>query len=87
MKQYPTINASNYRNIESLIASQEETVRQAAADYVQKRQELEESSETLATAEKVFGGTYIQSLAQEERKRRETQYVPNGMKIANGGGI
>ena len=87
LKQYPTINASNYRNIESLIASQEETVRQAAADYEQKRQELEESSDTLATAEKVFGGTYIQSLAQEERKRRETQYVPNGMKIANGGGI
>ena len=87
LKSYPSINAQNYRNVDKLIASQEEIVRQAAADYEQKRKEFAESSDTLATAEKVFGGTYIQSLALEERKRRETQYIPNGMKFANGGGI
>ena len=37
--------------------------------------------------EKVFGGAYVQSLATEERQRRETQYLPNGIKFANGEGI
>ena len=37
--------------------------------------------------EKVFGGTYVQSLATEERQRREAQYIPNGIKFANGEGI
>ena len=54
---------------------------------IQKQKELAESSDLLTIAEKVFGGTYIQSLAHEERQRRETQYIPNGMKFANGGGI
>lgn len=87
LKSYPSITPENYKNVDALIASQEEAVRQAAADYDQKQKELAESSDTLATAEKVFGGTYVQSLAAEERQRRETQYIPNGMKFANGGGI
>lgn len=87
LKSYPSITPENYKNVDALIASQEEAVRQAAADYDQKQKELAESSDTLATAEKVFGGTYVQSLAAEERQRRETQYIPNGMKLANGGGI
>lgn len=84
LKPYPSITQENYKNVDALIASQEEAVRQAAADYDQKQKELAESSDTLATAEKVF---YVQSLAAEERQRRETQYIPNGMKFANGGGI
>ena len=87
LKAYPSINVQNYRNVDNLISSQEEIVRQAATDYEQKRKELAESSDTLATAERVFGGTFVQTLAHEERERRETQYIPNGMKFANGGGI
>lgn len=87
LKAYPSINRTNYWNVGALIADQEETVRRVAADHTQKQSELAESSDTLATAEKVFGGTYVQSLAAEERLRRETQFIPNGMKFANGGGI
>ena len=87
LKSYPSINGTNYRNVDALIANQEETVRKATADYEQKQRELAESSDTLATAEKVFGGTFVQSLGVEERRRRENQFVPNGMKYSNGGGI
>ena len=87
LKAYPSITAQNYRNVDALIANQEAAVQQAAADLAQKQKEFTESSDTLATAEKVFGGTYVQSLAAEERQRRETQYLPNGIKFANGGGI
>lgn len=84
---YPSITAQNYRNVDALIANQEASVQQAAADLAQKQKEFSESSDTLATAEKVFGGTYVQSLAAKERQRRETQYLPNGIKFANGEGI
>ena len=87
LKAYPSITAQNYRNVDALIANQEAAVQQAAADLAQKQKEFSESSDTLATAEKVFGGTYVQSLAAEERQRRETQYLPNGIKSANGEGI
>ncbi len=87
LKSYSFINGTNYRNVDTLIADQEETVRKAVADYEQKQRELAQSSDTLATAEKVFGGTYVQSLVANERMRRENQFVPNGMKYANGGGI
>lgn len=87
LKAYPSITAQNYRNVDALIENQEKAVRQAATDHAQKQKELAESSDTLATAEKVFGGTYVQSLAAEERQRREAQYIPNGVKYANGGGI
>lgn len=87
LKLYPSITPENYRNVDALIANQEEAVRSASAAYEQAQKELAKSSATLATAEKVFGGTYVQSLAAEERQRRETQYIPNGMKYANGGGI
>lgn len=87
LKMYPSITAQNYRNVDALIANQETAVRQAAAELAHKQKELAESSATLAAAEKVFGGTYVQSLCAEERQRREAQYIPNGVKYANGGGI
>ena len=87
LKSYPSINRANYRNVDALIANQEQAVRKAAADHEQKKTALAESSDTLATAEKVFGGTFVQSLGAEERLRRANQFVPNGMKYANGGGI
>lgn len=87
LKHHPSINSENYWKVDELIANQEELLRQATADYEQKQKALAESSDTLATAEKVFGGTYVQHLVAEERERRETRYIPNGMKYANGGGI
>lgn len=47
-------------------------------DEVQKQ--LKEISDILSTAEKVMGGTYVQSLVGEERERRESNYLPNGIK-------
>ena len=82
-----TLGKASHPHGANLRHNQEATVQQAAADLAQKQKEFSESSDTLATAEKVFGGTYVQSLAAEERQRRETQYLPNGIKIANGEGI
>ncbi len=80
LQQYGTINASNYRNVEILINNQMESVQQADAALSEERKKLQEASDTLSAMEKVMGGTYVQSLVGAERKRRESRFVPNGVK-------
>jgi hypothetical protein len=87
LKTYPSIHKGNYLNVNKLIASQEETVRKAAAQSEQAQQALAESAATFSVAEMVFGGTYVQHIAAEERQRRETRFIKNGLKLANGRGI
>lgn len=41
---------------------------------------LQDASDTLAVAEKIMGGTYVQSLVGDERQRREAKYIPNELK-------
>ena len=51
-------------------------------DYQTEREKLEKAEKLLSMAEKVMGGTYIQSLVSAERERRESKYIPNGLKPA-----
>ena len=39
---------------------------------------LKESADTLSFAEKVLGGTYVQSLVSDERYRKVSDLIPNG---------
>ena len=80
LQQYGTINASNYRNVDILINNQMESVQQADAALSEERKKLQEASDTLSAMEKVMGGTYVQSLVGAERERRESKFVPNGVK-------
>ena len=43
-----------------------------------ERKILKESADTLSFAEKVLGGTYVQSLVSDERYRRVSDLIPNG---------
>ena len=82
LQVYPNITKENYHNIETLIESETETLRKEESDYQTEKEKLKKADELLAMAEKVMGGTYIQSLAAEERYRRESDYLPNGLKQA-----
>lgn len=81
LRQYPQINAANYRNVDQLIANEEQHVLQASADLETEQKRLHEIADMLEIAEKVMGGTYVQSLVGAERERREANYVPNGLKM------
>ena len=41
---------------------------------------MKKSADIFSMAEKVFGGTYVQSLVGEEREKRESEFIPNGLK-------
>lgn len=82
LKKYPNINSFNYHNVDMLINNETENVRQAEKSLESEKEKLRQSAEIFSMAEKVFGGTYIQSLVGEERERRESKFIPNGLKNA-----
>ena len=82
LKKYPNINSHNYRNVEKLINNETENVRQAEENLKSAQENLRQSADIFSVAEKVFGGTYIQSLVGEERERKESEIIPNGLKNA-----
>lgn len=82
LKKYPHINSFNYHNIEKLINNETENVHQTEKNLETEKENLKETAEIFSMAEKVFGGTYVQSLVGEERERRESKFIPNGLKNA-----
>lgn len=82
LQAYPDITKENYHNIDVLISNETETLQKQETDYQTEKEKLEKADVLLSMAEKVIGGTYIQSLVGEERNRREAKYVPNGLKPA-----
>ncbi|MDE5862303.1 MAG: hypothetical protein K2H28_08945 [Ruminococcus sp.] len=82
LKKYPNINSSNYRNVDILIKNETENVRQAEENLKSVQEKLRQSADIFSMAKKVFGGTYVQSLVGEERERKESKFMPNGLKNA-----
>ena len=82
LQHYPTINKSNYQNIEILIRNELENIEKLEKALLPEREQLKTTSELLAMTDRVMGGTYVQSLVGEERERRESDYIPNGLKPA-----
>ena len=60
--------------------SDEETIMKLNASLLLAEKELREAADLLTTAEQVLGGTFLQTVADEERNRKESKYVPNGTK-------
>jgi hypothetical protein len=48
------------------------------------QQEFKEASEWVTTAEQVLGGSYLQCVSDIERHRKESKYLPNGIRTADG---
>ena len=82
LKKYPNINSSNYHNVDILINNETENARQAEKNLETEKENLKQISEIFSMAEKIFGGTYVQSLVGEERERKESEIIPNGLKNA-----
>ena len=82
VQQFPNIGQNNYKNIYDLIETETTNLKKAEESMEAESEKLKEASEILSTAEKVMGGTYVQTLVGEEWQRREAKYVPNGLKNA-----
>ena len=84
LQEYPNITKDNYRNIDTLIEEETETLHRAQESLQEETKKLRALSEQITAMERVLGGTYVQYLVGEERKRREADFVPNGIKQIGG---
>ena len=48
------------------------------------QKELKEASDWVTTAEQILGGSYLQCVSDIERRRKESKYLPNGIRTADG---
>jgi len=76
------ITRGNYRRIEELIGGNEKEIAEIEKTLPEERKQLKEAADIFGAAEKIIGGTYVQSLIETEKERRQAEYV-NGMKRAD----
>ena len=60
--------------------SNQELIMKLNAALTIAEHELRDAAELLTTAEQVLGGTYLQTIGDAERQRRESDYIENGTK-------
>ena len=58
--------------------SDQDTIMKLNAALIHAEHELQDAADLLTTAEHVLGGTFLQTVADAERNRKESKYVPNG---------
>lgn len=60
--------------------SDQELIMRLNAALIHAEHELRDAAELLTTAEQVLGGTYLQTIGDAERQRRESDFIENGTK-------
>ena len=74
------VTVENYKDSENVIAGYIGRVEKSLSA---NREKLRDASDTLTLAEKVMGGTLVQSLIDEEKNRKQSDIVSNGIKYAD----
>lgn len=80
LMRHPNITKSNYKNIDVLINNEVLNLKKVDSELSCEQRKLKETADLYSAAEKIFGGTYVQSLVADEKERRESKYIPNGLK-------
>jgi hypothetical protein len=73
------VTAENYHRITKVIAANENEIAEIESLLPRLRRELHDTVDTLDTLEKVMGGTLVQSLIDEEKRRSQADFIPNGL--------
>ena len=81
LQEFPNITKQNYRNIYKYIQTETENVQRAADTLQEESRKLKEASDMMTAIERVMGGTYVQNLMGDERRRREARFIPNGLRM------
>ena len=76
--QHQNINKNNYNKLDNLIENEKVNIKTYEDNLAEEKKKLKEAADTLSFAEKVLGGTYVQSLVSDERYRKASDLLPNG---------
>jgi len=83
LKEYE-VTSENYERIPELITANEFEIGELEKSLSEDRAVLKDTSDTLTLLEKVVNGTYLQTLIEEEKERRQANYIGTGFKLADG---
>ncbi len=81
---YPMVNRENYQQVHTLVAQQEETLKQAEIAMQDAEDQLKLAAGVFEKAERVLAGTYVEELVKQEEYRRASKFGGNGMFGSNG---
>lgn len=79
VRMYPNINASNYRNIDTVVEPAKEKVQKLAADHQAIRAELKQVTDVLSVIEKATNHTFVQHLLMDQRRVAASELLINGI--------
>lgn len=79
VRQYPDINASNYRNIDKVVEPAQEKVRKLADEHRTIRAELKKITDSLSIIEKATNHTYVDQLLADQRRVAASELLMNGI--------
>jgi hypothetical protein len=77
------ITAANYHRITKLITDNENEIAELEESLTDEQMKFKDFADTLSLMDKVLATTYVQGLVDEEKHRRQSEFVKNGLKSAD----
>ena len=84
LKEFPSVNATNWKNVYKLIEDQENELRNANVESEQAQEQLREAAGLVTAMERIMTGSYVQAFVRAEHDRRMSDTIPNGMQFGSG---
>jgi hypothetical protein len=77
-----SVTKENYPRLQKLIDDTQTEIAEKKNELSKAAAELRSAAELYSLAEKIAGGTYVQSLVNSEKEIRQAKFVQNGLKNA-----
>jgi hypothetical protein len=77
------ITAENYHRITKLITDNNNEIAELEQSLSNERVKFKDFADTISLMDKVLSTTYVQGLVDEEKHRRQSEFVKNGLKSAD----
>lgn len=78
LKSYPSIKPYNWLGVYQLVANEKQSVQELQEKLETAESELKEEAELAATADRVFGKTFVQDILNRNTFQNSGRFLPNG---------
>lgn len=76
-----SITEKNYKGIYTLIENKKSSISELESELKEKNNQLKKAADYFEFAQKVAGGTYVQSLSINEHIRKNADFIPHGIVV------
>ena len=78
LKLYPSITPHNWIEVYKLVANEKQSVQELQTKLEAAEAELKEAAELAATADRIFGKTFVQDILNRNTYQNSSRFLPNG---------